>query len=106
MTKALVFAVTISAMIVCNASSAAPNERGTHSGWNVHQPTRFMVSGVLRKNGTTDVIKPIHGIVVAETNEAAVATFAKTAVAQYSGYTLIATLASPVPVVGTCENSI
>ena len=106
MIKAFLFAAPIFAMSVFGPANAAPIERGAHIGWHVHQPTRFIVSAALQKHGTTDVIKPIHVIVTAETDESAVALFAKTAAAQYSGYTLMATLASPVPATGTCENSI
>jgi len=106
MHKGFWFASAVVAMSLCSSANIAASERGAHIGWQVRQPVRLMVSAVLRKNGTTDVIKPVHGIVTAETNESAVAIFVKTASAQYSGYTLIATLASPVPAAGRCENSI
>jgi hypothetical protein len=76
------------------------------TGWHVRQPARFIVSGVLRKDGTTDVIKPIHAILVADDTETAVRKFKSTATGSYPGYTLIATLASPVPAAGTCESAI
>lgn len=79
---------------------------GAFASWHVHQPTRFMVSGVLKKNGTTDTIKPIQVIVVADTGGTAIQQFSKTAQHDYPGYSFIATLASPVPNAGRCENSI
>lgn len=88
------------------ALPASAGERGAHIGWHVRQPARFIVSGVLRQDGTKDVIKPIHAIVTADDENAAIAMFTGTARKQYPGYTLIATLASPVPAAGTCENSI
>lgn len=80
--------------------------RAASIGWHVQQPTRFMVSGVLKKSGTTDTIKPIHAVIVADTDAAALQQFSKTAQHDYPGYSLIATLASPVPATGRCENSI
>lgn len=85
---------------------ALARDRDARVGWNVHQPIRFIVSGVLRRDGTTDVIKPIHSVVTADDSETAVASFSRTAREQYPGYTLIATLASPIPAVGICESSI
>ncbi|GAB6849160.1 hypothetical protein [Paraburkholderia kururiensis] len=104
--KALRLATVALVMSLCGAVSAATNERGANIGWKVRQPTRFIVSGVLRKDGSTDVIKPIHGIVTADDSAKAIAAFSNTARQQYPGYALIATLASPVPQVGTCENNI
>ncbi|REE07243.1 hypothetical protein B0G71_7727 [Paraburkholderia sp. BL27I4N3] len=104
--KALTGAFFVSALSLQGAAAASAGERGAHIGWHVRQPARFIVSGVLRQDGTTDVIKPIHAIVAADDGEAAVAMFSGTARKQYPGYTLIATLASPVPAAGTCENSI
>lgn len=78
MIKALLVAAAVSVASLCTAVSAAPNLRGLQIGWKVHQPTRFIVSGVLRQDGTTDVIKPIHAIVTADNNSAAVASFART----------------------------
>jgi hypothetical protein len=88
------------AVVLAVASSMA------FAGWHVHQPTRFIVSGVLKKDGTTDTIRPIHAIVVAETGDTAVQQFSQTARRDYPGYSLIATLASPVPEAGRCESSI
>ncbi|ALS68371.2 hypothetical protein [Pandoraea apista] len=84
-------------------ASAAP---GGRAGWHVNQPTRFMVSAVMRKDGSTDVIKPVHGIIAATDEDEAVATFSRTAKQTYPGYTIISTLASPVPLAGFCENNI
>lgn len=104
--KTLVFAAIFAFTFVCNTALANAGTRSEQIGWQVHQPTRFIVSGVLRQDGTVDVIKPIHGIVTADDSKAAVEAFTDTARTQYPGYTIIATLASPVPVVGTCENNI
>ncbi|MFM0149973.1 hypothetical protein [Paraburkholderia sp. RL18-085-BIA-A] len=104
--KALIVASFVSVVSLQGAAPASAGERGAHIGWHVRQPARFIVSGVLRQDGTTDVIKPIHAIVAADDGDAAVAMFSGTARKQYPGYTLIATLASPVPAAGTCENSI
>ncbi|WP_321935399.1 hypothetical protein [Paraburkholderia sp. J8-2] len=101
-----VFAATLIAAASMPAFAGSFDVRSARVGWQVHQPERFMVSGVLRKNGAADVIKPIQAIVVAGDSDAAVKDFARTAQKQYPGYSLIATLASPVPNVGTCVNSI
>ena len=85
---------------------AATAGRGSHIGWKVRQPTRFMVSGVLKKDGTADTIKLVHEIDVADSSEAAVAALTKNVGVQYKGVTLISVLASPVPAVGACENNI
>ena len=61
---------------------------------------------MLKKDGTTDTIKPIQAIVVAETGDTAVQQFTKTAQHDYPGYSLIATMTSPVPNAGRCESSI
>ncbi|BCF95389.1 hypothetical protein [Paraburkholderia largidicola] len=98
--------LVIGALALSIASAACAYDRGAHAGWQVHQPARFIVSGVLRKDGTADVIKPIHAIETADTADAAVAAFSRSAGRQYPGYTLIGTLASPVPPAGTCESSI
>ncbi|SDR62964.1 hypothetical protein [Paraburkholderia tuberum] len=104
--KALMPALAIAVTGLAASAPGVATERGAHIGWTVHQPTRFIVSGVLRQDGTSDVIKPVHGIVTADDSEAAVSAFSQTTRRQYPGYTLIATLASPVPAAGTCENSI
>ncbi|OUL87672.1 hypothetical protein CA602_13115 [Paraburkholderia hospita] len=97
---------TLVAAASSGAFAAASDSRSTRIGWHVHQPVRFMVSGVLRKNGTTDVIKPIQGVIAADDGDAAVRSFPRNAQKQYPGYSLIATLASPVFQAGTCENTI
>jgi len=104
--KVVLAAVAIIASTLGASPASAYNGRGEANGWHVRQPTRFMVSGVLRKNGTTDVIKPIQAIVVADASESAVKQFSRSVANEYPGYTLIATVASPVPTVGTCENAI
>lgn len=97
------------ALVAATSSSVFADgsfSRTARIGWHVRQVPRFMVSGVLRKNGTTDVIKPIQAIVVADDGETAVRAFAKSAERDYPDFALIATLKSPIPVAGTCENSI
>lgn len=104
------FKALIVATLMAAASSAAfadgSESRSVNIGWRVNQPTRFMVSGVLRKNGTTDVIKPIQSIIVAEDEVTAIRMFEKSAQRDFPSFSLIATLASPVPPAGKCENSI
>lgn len=95
-------AIALSAAAHANEYS----DRGTAIGWRVNQPTRFMVSGVLRQDGTPGVIKPIHSIITASTRDDAVAQFSEAARREYPGYSLISTLASPVPLIGTCEINI
>lgn len=56
----------------------------------------FMVSGVLQKNGTTDVIKVVHGVERAATEDKALESFRDKAGAQYPGYGLLTALASPI----------
>jgi hypothetical protein len=104
--KALIVAAFVAFVTLQGPAPASAGERGAHIGWHVRQPARFIISGVSRRDGTTDVIKPIHAIVAADDGEAAVAMFSGTARKQYPGYTLISTLASPAPAAGTCENSI
>jgi len=104
--KALIIGSFIGTACLEVAAPASAGERGAHIGWHVRQPARFIVSGVLRQDGSKDVIKPIHAVVTADDENAAIAMFSDTARKQYLGYTLIATLASPVPAAGTCENSI
>lgn len=87
-------------------AARADDGRDARGGWHVHQSPRYVVSGVLRKNGTTDVIKPVHSIIKAGTEDSAVRQFEQSIQRQYPGYGLIATLASPIPLTGTCENSI
>jgi hypothetical protein len=104
------FRTFVTAALLAALSSAALADRSAgravHLGWHVSQPVRFMVSGVLRKNGTTDVIKPIQAIIAAESDDTAIRMFAKTAEHDYPAYSLIATLAAPVPAAGKCENAI
>ncbi|WP_432263581.1 hypothetical protein [Cupriavidus sp. TMH.W2] len=54
-------------------------------------------------DGSREVIKPIHAIVTADSEDEAVSQLAQSAKRQYPGYTLISTLTSPVPVTGKCE---
>lgn len=77
--------------------------RGGDLGWQVKQPKRFFVSGVLRKDGTTDTIKLLHGTYTADSGDAALQLFIDEAKRQYVGYTLISQLATEVPKVGECE---
>lgn len=104
------FKTLVAATLLAAASSVALaddfDSRVVSIGWHVSQPTRYMVSGVLRKNGTTDVIKPIQTIVIADNGETAIKMLEKTAQHEFPSYSLIATLASPVPPAGKCENSI
>jgi len=104
--KSFLLAAILATFTLYNSGSAVAGARGEHIGWQVRQPSRFIVSGVLRQDGTTDVIKPIHSIVTAADSKGAVTAFTDTARRDYPRYTLIATLASPVPAVGTCENNI
>lgn len=99
-------AATLFAAVSSAAIAGGSDSRAVRIGWHVQQPTRFMVSGVLRKNGTTDVILPIQAIITADDDDTAIKMFAKTAQHDYPAYSLIATLASPVPAAGKCENSI
>ncbi|MDN7570581.1 MULTISPECIES: hypothetical protein [Burkholderia] len=106
--RAVFKGVVVATLLVISTAALAEGYggRSIRIGWHVRQPTRFMVSGVLRKNGSTDVIKPIQAILTADDGGAALQTFIKSAQTQYPGYALIATLVSPVPIAGTCENAI
>lgn len=104
--KTLVAATLFAAVSSAAIAEGSSDSRAVRIGWHVQQPTRFMVSGVLRKNGTTDVILPIQAIITADDDDTAIKMFAKTAQHDYPAYSLIATLASPVPAAGKCENSI
>ncbi|CAJ0807593.1 MULTISPECIES: hypothetical protein [Ralstonia] len=99
--QSLLFA-TVGALVAVTAHAQGYSARGESLGWQVSQPTRFMVSGVLQKSGTVE-IKPVHGIFTAKTGEEAVEQFANQVRSEYPGYALISTLASPVPLAGTCE---
>lgn len=106
-TRLTIFTIAALISVGCQSAFADDFDSGmTRVGWHVHQPARFMVSGVLRKNGTTDVIKPIQAIVSAADSDSAMRQFSKTVQRQYPGYSLIATLASAVPAAGTCESAI
>ncbi|MGF6996909.1 hypothetical protein P3T25_005284 [Paraburkholderia sp. GAS32] len=102
--KALFLAAVVG-MSLSVSTHAAPGERGTQIGWKVHQPTRFMVSGILRKDGSTDE-QLYHVIVEAPTEKVAVDTYVASALASHPGYKLVGTLATPVPPAGSCENNI
>lgn len=97
------FLIATAVFAVSGPASAGP---GGRAGWHVNQPPRFMVSAVMKKDGTADVIKPVHGIVMAADEGAAVSAFSKSARQAYPGYTIISTLADPVPMVGFCESNI
>ncbi|AMR77942.1 hypothetical protein [Cupriavidus nantongensis] len=99
--KSFLVASTV-ALAAVAAHAQGYSGRWESISWQVSQPTRFMVSGVLQKTGTMD-IKPVHGIFTAKTGDAAVADFAEQVRTKYPGYALISTLASPVPLAGTCE---
>lgn len=106
MVKALIIAAALATGGPLLPHAAFAADRGVHAGWTVRQPTRFMVSGVLQRTGSPDIIKPIHSIITADDGDVAIARFARTAQQEYPEYRLLSTLASPVPEVGTCENNI
>lgn len=106
MGKRLVLSLACALLLGQVCAARADDGRDGRGGWHVHQSPRYVVSGVLRKNGATDVIKPVHAIVAADTKDLAVRQFEQSIQRQYPGYALIATLASPIPLAGTCENSI
>lgn len=108
MIKALLLVATVSTLSVCAGASPSSNGRGANLGWKVHQPTRFMVSGILRKDGTGDeqILDLYHVIVEAPTEKVAVDTYVQSALASHPGYKLVGTLATPVPAAGSCENNI
>lgn len=97
--------VVVAALTLCASATASPVERGAHIGWRVHQPTRFMVSGILRQDGATDE-QLYHVIVDAPTEQVALETYVRSALATHPGYRLVGTLATPVPAAGSCENNI
>ncbi|ENZ78045.1 MULTISPECIES: hypothetical protein [Ralstonia] len=103
--KTLLVAMTL-AMATFAAHAQSVGGRGAAIGWYVSQPTRYVVSGVLLKDGSTSEIKPAHGIYVARSQTEAIEHFAAEMRDGSPGYHLITTLASPVPVAGTCELSI
>lgn len=102
---ALALTLAIGASTGIKAANALTVPHLVKAGWMVRQPTRFFVSGVLRKDGTVDVIKPVHAVEEANTAEAAEQLFSRDVQQQFTGYTLIATTVSPVPVAGVCEIS-
>jgi hypothetical protein len=102
--KALLW-IMVLALGVCAGAAASPSERGAHIGWKVHQPTRFMVSGILRREGATDE-QLYHVIVEAPTEQVALETYVRSALASHPGYRLVGTLPTPVPAAGSCENNI
>ncbi len=59
--KAFIVGFLVAGLSFRAAIPAAASEWAAHIGWQVRQPTRFMVSGVLRQDETTGVFKPIHG---------------------------------------------
>ncbi|MBR8426159.1 MULTISPECIES: hypothetical protein [Burkholderia cepacia complex] len=80
--------------------------RGPQIGWQVKQPIRFVVSGILRKDGSTDVVRPVHAIFEAQTDKDAVRQFEDEIGRRFRGYTLVGVLVDPIPPVGRCENGI
>ena len=103
--RGLAAAIAI-ALAPAAALAGGPSGPVRHAGWEVRQPTRWVVSGVLQKNDAHSVIKPVHAILVDDTEDAALADFARQARHDYPEYTLIGTLATRVPDAGRCENSI
>lgn len=103
--KTLLVAVTV-ALAAFAAHAQSVGGRGAAIGWYVSQPMRYVVSGVLLKNGSNSEIKPAHGIYVAQSQSEAVEHFAAEMRDGNPGFHLITTLASPVPVAGTCELNI
>jgi uncharacterized protein YggE len=81
--KFLAIVLTTALAVLSVSVLAASAGRGSHIGWKVHQPTRFMVSGVLKKDGTADTIKLVHEIDVANSTEDAVAALTKNVGVQY-----------------------
>lgn len=106
MSRTAILVILVALLPGTQAPPAFGGERAARLGWSVREPTRFLVSGVLQREGSSDVIKPIHSIITAEDSQAAISFLARTAKQQYPGYRLLATLASPVPAIGTCENDI
>lgn len=100
------FLLGLTILMTLPAARADQVGRGPQIGWQVKQPTRFMVSGILRKNGTTDVIRPVHGIFEAPTDKDAARQFEDEIVRQFRGYSLMGVLVDPVPPSGRCENGI
>lgn len=72
--------------------------------WQAKQPTRFMVSGILRKEGSADAIRPVHGLFDAQTDREAARLFQDEIGQRFKGYVLVAVLVDPVPPDGRCEN--
>jgi hypothetical protein len=103
--KTVLVAVTV-AMAAFAAHAQSVGGRGAAIGWYVSQPTRYVVSGVLLKDGSASEIRPAHGIYVAKSQAEAIEHFAAEVQGGNPGYHLITTLASPVPLSGTCELSI
>ena len=106
----VIFCWTATAGLLCIASTGSraqsSPERESRPGWHVAQPSRFFVSGVLRKNGTTNVIKVTHGIYVAESADVALRQFMREAQENFDGYSVLTTLVSAVPRSGRCERVI
>ncbi|WP_342051334.1 MULTISPECIES: hypothetical protein [unclassified Cupriavidus] len=99
-------ATIATALVLATTPALAGGYTNQQIGWQVTQPARFMVTGVLRLDGTNDTIKPIHAIIAAASEAEALSKLIASAKRQYPGYTLISTLASPVPAAGKCEISI
>ena len=102
--------VSRKALFLATALAVASLQADAQPGsqhWQVHQPTRFVAAGVLRKNDVPDVVvKAVQGIVTADDAKVAAGLFRKSVADQYPGYTLLDTTVMPVPATGSCETSI
>lgn len=69
--------------------------------------TQFIVSGVLRSNADGMVIKLVQGLKKSGSADEAIGAFTRDVLAQYPGYSIIDTLASPIPLrTARCGQSI
>lgn len=88
------------------AAQPATYSRAVSIGWTVKQPTRYVVTGVLKKDGVDAVVRAAHSIEVADTEREAKAKFSASVARQYPGYTLIEVIAQQIPNVGICMSDI
>lgn len=102
--------LSILALAICagaaETAQAAAYSRAVQIGWTVKQPTRYVVTGVLRKDGVDGVVRAAHSIEVADTEQEAKAKFAAGVARQYRGYTLIEIIAQRIPNVGVCMSDV
>lgn len=62
-----------------------------------YRAAEFMDSGILRSNENGTLIKLVQGLKIANSTDEAIGAFTRDALNSYPGYSLIDTIATPIP---------